>query len=106
MVNVASESRNATAAASSSRANERTVERTAAFVAAYVGVDFVGEPLARLADLDPDFGAFWSLEPRPDGGPAPAGPVVLAHRAGDRRELVVAFARVVATHLGPPGRPA
>jgi DNA-binding transcriptional LysR family regulator len=114
--------------------------------------DFADEPLARLADPDPDFAAFWRLEPRPDGGPAPAGPVVetpedrlevvaggeavalataavldgglrpdlvavavegvepvrvvLAHRAGDRRELVTAFARVAATLLGPPGRPA
>jgi DNA-binding transcriptional LysR family regulator len=109
--------------------------------------DFAGEPLARLADPDPGFAAFWRLEPRPGGGPAPAGPVVetpedrlqvvadgeavalataavldgalrpdlaavpvegiepvrvvLAHRAGDHRELVIAFTRLAATHLGP-----
>jgi DNA-binding transcriptional LysR family regulator len=107
--------------------------------------DFAAEPLARLADPDPEYAAFWRVEPRPDGGPAPAGPVVetpedrlemvagggavalatgavvggalrpdlvavpvsdvdpvpvvLATRAGDRRELVVDFVRLAGTHL-------
>lgn len=109
--------------------------------------DFADEPIARLADPEPAFAAFWRVEPRPGGRPAPSGPVVdtpedrlevvaageavalagaavmngalrpdlaavpvedlgpvpvvLAHRAGDRRELVVAFARLAAAHLGP-----
>jgi DNA-binding transcriptional LysR family regulator len=113
--------------------------------------DFADEPLARLSDPDPAFAAFWRLEPRPDGGPAPPGPVVetsedrlevvaggeavalataavldgglrpdlvavpveglepvrvvLARRAGDRRELVRAFVRLATTHLGPRDRP-
>lgn len=50
--------------------------------------DFADEPVARLADPDPAFAAFWRLEPRPDGGPAPAGPVV--ETPEDRLELVAA----------------
>jgi hypothetical protein len=30
---------------------------------------------------------------------------VLVHRSGDHRELVTAFARLAATHLGPRQRP-
>ncbi|MCD2196521.1 LysR family transcriptional regulator [Actinomycetospora endophytica] len=48
--------------------------------------DFAEEPLARLADPDPAFAAFWRVEPRPDGGPAPAGPVVGTPE--DRLEVV------------------
>ncbi len=48
--------------------------------------DFADEPLARLADPDPRFAAFWRVEPRPDGGPAPAGPVV--ETPEDRLEVV------------------
>jgi hypothetical protein len=48
--------------------------------------DFADEPLARLADPDPDYAAFWRVEPRPDGRPAPAGPVVGTPE--DRLEVV------------------
>jgi DNA-binding transcriptional LysR family regulator len=110
--------------------------------------DFANEPIARLADPDPTYAAFWRVEPRPGGGPAPTGPVVetpedrlevvagggavalagaavtigplrpdlaaipvtdidpvpvvLANRAGERRELVATFARIAGTHLRPP----
>lgn len=51
-------------------------------------VDFVDEPLARLVDADPDFAAFWRLEPRPDGSSAPPGPLVDTPQ--DRYEAVAA----------------
>jgi DNA-binding transcriptional LysR family regulator len=38
--------------------------------------DFADEPLVRFTGTAPEWRAFWRLEPRPDGRPAPAGPVV------------------------------
>lgn len=55
--------------------------------------DFAGEPLARLVDPEPAFAAFWRLEPRPDGGPAPPGPVV---ETPEDRLQVVASGEAVA----------
>jgi DNA-binding transcriptional LysR family regulator len=46
--------------------------------------DIAGEPLPRVAD--PDWNAFWRLDPRPDGSPAPDGPLVDA--VEDKIELV------------------
>ena len=121
----------------------RLAERTSVRLA-----DFADEPLARLVDTDPDYAAFWRVEPRPDGGPAPAGPVtetpedrleavaggqavalataalggalrpdlvaipvrdldpvpvVLAHRSGDHRRLVLEFERCARTQLAASG---
>jgi DNA-binding transcriptional LysR family regulator len=38
--------------------------------------DFADEPLVRYPGTDTAWSAFWRLEPRPDGRPAPTGPVV------------------------------
>ena len=38
--------------------------------------DFLDEPLIHYPGTDSAWSAFWRLEPRPDGRPAPAGPVV------------------------------
>ncbi|MFE9865038.1 LysR substrate-binding domain-containing protein [Streptomyces sp. NPDC005506] len=46
--------------------------------------DFADEPLVRYADATYD--AFWSIEPRPDGRPAPDGPLVEAHE--DKLEAI------------------
>ena len=46
--------------------------------------DIADEPLVHLPD--PMFNAFWCVEPRPDGWPAPTGPVVAALE--DRLEFV------------------
>ena len=49
--------------------------------------DIADEPLPRLP-ADPLWNAFWRIEPRPDGRPAPDGPLVRA--AADKIELVAA----------------
>jgi DNA-binding transcriptional LysR family regulator len=46
--------------------------------------DLADEPLPRSAD--PAWNAFWRLDPRPDGRPAPDGPFIKT--AGDKIELV------------------
>ncbi|MFF1838297.1 LysR family transcriptional regulator [Streptomyces sp. NPDC058231] len=46
--------------------------------------DFADEPLVRYADATYD--AFWSIDPRPDGRPAPDGPLVEAHE--DKLEAI------------------
>jgi DNA-binding transcriptional LysR family regulator len=46
--------------------------------------DFADEPLVRLPDHEMD--AFWRIDPRPDGRPAPAGPT--AQTLEDKLELV------------------
>ncbi|MGW0083016.1 LysR substrate-binding domain-containing protein [Streptomyces sp. NPDC003393] len=46
--------------------------------------DFADEPLIRYPD--PVYDAFWRLDPRPDGRPAPDGPLVGAH--ADKLEAV------------------
>jgi DNA-binding transcriptional LysR family regulator len=47
-------------------------------------VDFVDEPLVRYPD--PAWDAFWRIDPRPDGHPAPDGPLV--ETLEDKLELV------------------
>lgn len=49
--------------------------------------DIAGEPLPRLA-TDPAWNAYWRIDPRPDGRPAPDGPVVAA--VEDKNELIAA----------------
>ncbi|MEU8052818.1 LysR family transcriptional regulator [Micromonospora haikouensis] len=46
--------------------------------------DIADEPLPRVAD--PAWDAYWRIDPRPDGRPAPDGPLV--HAAEDKIELV------------------
>ncbi|GAA2205529.1 LysR family transcriptional regulator [Nonomuraea monospora] len=62
--------------------------------------DIAGEPLPRLSDPDPEWEAFWRIDPRPDGSPAPGGPVIEAIE--DKFELIatgeaVAIAAAVPT---------
>jgi DNA-binding transcriptional LysR family regulator len=46
--------------------------------------DIAGEPIPRLPD--PAWNAFWRVDPRPDGTPAPDGPLVAALE--DKNELI------------------
>lgn len=46
--------------------------------------DFADEPMPRFPD--PAWNAFWRLEPRPDGRPAPDGPLVKTFQ--DKIELI------------------
>ncbi|MEV4604345.1 LysR substrate-binding domain-containing protein [Amycolatopsis sp. NPDC049253] len=50
--------------------------------------DIADEPLPRIRDSDPAWSAYWRIEPRPDGRPAPDGPVIEALE--DKFELVAA----------------
>jgi DNA-binding transcriptional LysR family regulator len=65
--------------------------------------DIADEPLPRVAD--PVRNAFWRIDPRPDGRPAPDGPLIEAME--DKFELVAAgeavaiSARTVGTFLRP-----
>jgi DNA-binding transcriptional LysR family regulator len=65
------------------------------------------EPVLRYADADPEWNAFWTFDPRPDGGHPPAGPYV-----HDMEEIVayvrasrgVAYLPVpVTVSIAPPG---
>ncbi len=47
-----------------------------------------GEPLPQVPGSDPAWNAFWRIDPRPDGRPAPDGPVV--QDVEDKAELVAA----------------
>jgi DNA-binding transcriptional LysR family regulator len=38
--------------------------------------DIADEPLPRIRHSDPEWSAFWRIDPRPDGRPAPEGPLV------------------------------
>lgn len=59
--------------------------------------DIADEPLPRLRDSDPEWSAYWRIDPRPDGRPAPDGPVIDAIE--DKFELVAA-GRAVAIFAG------
>jgi DNA-binding transcriptional LysR family regulator len=48
--------------------------------------DIADEPIPRMPD--PDWNAFWRIDPRPDGSPAPDGPLVQAIE--DKNELIAA----------------
>ncbi|MGK5641987.1 LysR family transcriptional regulator, partial [Streptomyces sp. URMC 126] len=41
-------------------------------------VDIADEPLPRVRDPDPALNAYWRIDPRPDGRPAPGGPLIEA----------------------------
>lgn len=50
--------------------------------------DIADLPVPHLPDPDPDWAAFWRVDPRPDGRPAPLGPLV--DTPEDRLEVVAA----------------
>lgn len=60
--------------------------------------DIAGEPLPRVRQSDPVWSAFWRIDPRPDGSPAPEGPAVEA--VEDKFE-VIAAGQAVAIVPGP-----
>lgn len=55
--------------------------------------DIADEPMPRMRDADPEWSAYWLLEPRPDGRPAPDGPEMADLE--DKFELVAAGQAVV-----------
>ncbi|MDH6139409.1 MULTISPECIES: LysR family transcriptional regulator [Kitasatospora] len=65
--------------------------------------DIADEPLPRIRGLDPMTSAFWRLDPRPDGRPAPDGP--LADAIEDVVELTAAGQAVMTTVPAHPVRP-
>jgi DNA-binding transcriptional LysR family regulator len=58
--------------------------------------DIADEPLPRLPD--PEWNAFWRIDPRPDGKPAPDGPLVEA--MDDKLELIAAGQAVAIVSVG------
>ncbi|KOT74588.1 LysR family transcriptional regulator [Streptomyces rimosus subsp. pseudoverticillatus] len=60
--------------------------------------DIADEPVPRLRRADPHFEAFWRIDPRPDGRPAPTGPLI--DGLEDKFE-VVAAGQAVAISAGP-----
>ncbi len=58
--------------------------------------DIADEPVPRLPD--PDWNAFWRIDPRPDGSPAPDGPLVVALE--DKLELIAAGEAVAIVSAG------
>ncbi|WP_049567263.1 LysR family transcriptional regulator [Nocardiopsis sp. SBT366] len=59
--------------------------------------DIADEPIPRVRQSDPLLNAYWRLDPRPDGRPAPDGPLVEALE--DKHELIAAGQAVA---IGPP----
>ncbi|HEY0937543.1 MAG TPA: LysR family transcriptional regulator [Trebonia sp.] len=58
--------------------------------------DIAGEPIPRMAD--PAWNAYWRIDPRPDGSPAPDGPFVTALE--DKNELIAAGQAVAIVPAG------
>ena len=58
--------------------------------------DIAGEPIPRLPD--PAWNAHWRIDPRPDGSPAPDGPLVEAIE--DKNELIAAGLAVAVIPAG------
>jgi DNA-binding transcriptional LysR family regulator len=50
--------------------------------------DIADEPLPRVRQSDPAWSAYWRIDPRPDGRPAPDGPLIEA--VEDKFELIAA----------------
>lgn len=61
--------------------------------------DIADEPMPRLRQSDPAWSAFWRIDPRPDGRPAPDGPILDA--VEDKLE-VIAAGQAVAILAGVP----
>lgn len=59
--------------------------------------DIADEPVPRLREAGPEWSAFWRIDPRPDGRPAPDGPTIDAPE--DKFELV-ASGQAVAISAG------
>lgn len=59
--------------------------------------DVAGEPIPHVRQSDPLLNAYWRVDPRPDGSPAPDGPLV--DDLEDKHELIAAGAAVA---IGPP----
>ncbi|MEU7691499.1 LysR family transcriptional regulator [Microbispora hainanensis] len=59
--------------------------------------DIAGEPIPHVRQSDPLLNAYWRVDPRPDGSPAPDGPLV--EDLEDKHELIAAGAAVA---IGPP----
>ncbi|MFF9585540.1 LysR family transcriptional regulator [Streptomyces achromogenes] len=59
--------------------------------------DIADEPIPHVRQSDPLLNAYWRLDPRPDGRPAPDGP--LAEALEDKHELIAAGQAVA---IGPP----
>jgi DNA-binding transcriptional LysR family regulator len=55
--------------------------------------DIADEPMPRLRESDPAWSAYWLIDPRPDGRPAPDGPVI--DDLEDKFELVAAGQAIV-----------
>lgn len=55
--------------------------------------DIADEPMPRMRESDPEWSAYWRIDPRPDGRPAPDGPVIDALE--DKFELVASGQAVV-----------
>jgi DNA-binding transcriptional LysR family regulator len=62
--------------------------------------DIAGEPIPRMPD--PAWNAYWRIDPRPDGSPAPDGPLVAAIE--DKNELIAAGQAVAIIPGGMPAR--
>jgi DNA-binding transcriptional LysR family regulator len=62
--------------------------------------DIADEPLPRMPQGDPVWSAFWHIDPRPDGSPAPDGPLV--ENVEDKFE-VIAAGEALAITAGPRG---
>lgn len=62
--------------------------------------DIADEPVARVRQSDPLWSAFWRIDPRPDGRPAPAGPLVEA--VEDKFEIIAAGQAVAITAAVQP----
>ncbi|HEY3867249.1 MAG TPA: LysR family transcriptional regulator [Actinocrinis sp.] len=58
--------------------------------------DIADEPMPRLSD--PTWNAFWRIDPRPDGRPAPDGPLV--HALEDKLELIASGQAVAVVSAG------
>jgi DNA-binding transcriptional LysR family regulator len=63
--------------------------------------DIADEPIPRLRD--PDWNAYWRIDPRPDGSRAPDGPLVEA--IADKNELIAAGEAVAIVPVGGGIRP-
>lgn len=64
--------------------------------------DIADEPLPRLRESDPAWSAYWRIDPRPDGRPAPDGPIIDAIE--DKFE-VIAAGEAIAISAGGHGHP-
>jgi len=60
--------------------------------------DIAGEPIPKMPD--PAWNAYWRIDPRPDGSPAPDGPLVTAIE--DKNELIAAGEAVAIIPGGMP----